>query len=164
MELVKVDGKKFEYQWDLANAYYRLGLLALRSNDDSDARVQFESCRAVREKLATQDKGNDRRQMELMLVLAHCGKHAQAVAISTKILGGVTDAELLIDVARCYAQCAAGSQGEEEVRQRYLKEAIGAVEKAVKLGYRDVVYLSTEVDLDPLRTQEEFGLVLKAIR
>ena len=45
-------------------------LLALRSKDDSGARGHFESCLAVREKLATQDKGNDRRQMELMLVLA----------------------------------------------------------------------------------------------
>src|SRR5262245_57300361 len=102
--------------------------------------------------------------MELMLALAHCGKHAEATAIATKLLGGVTDAELLIDVARCYAQCATGSVGDEGLQQRYTKEAIQATEKAVKQGYRDVVYLSTEADLDPLRAQEGFGRVLEALR
>jgi eukaryotic-like serine/threonine-protein kinase len=163
-ELVTADPKKFDYQWDLAHAHYRLGLLAQRTKDEAGARNQFESCRVVREKLATQDKDNDRRQMELMLVLAHCGKHTEAAAIATKLLGGVTDGELLIDVARCYAQCAAGSLNDEGLRQRYTNEAIQAIEKAAKQGYRDVVYLTTEVDLEPLRAQEGFGQVLKAIR
>jgi tetratricopeptide (TPR) repeat protein len=163
-DLVKADPKKFDYQWDLANAHYRLGLLAVRAKDEGGGRAQFESSRAVREKLAAQDKGNDRRQMELMLTLPHCGKPDEAAAIAAKLLAGVTDAELLIDVARCYAQCAAGSPGDEALRQRYTQEAIRALEKAVKQGYRDVVYLTTEVDLDPLRTEEGFGRVLEAAR
>src|SRR5262249_13345458 len=81
-ELVAARPKKVDYQWDLANVHYRLGLLTLRARDADGARVQFESCRAVREKLAAQDKENDRRQMELMLVLAHCGEHAPAAAIA----------------------------------------------------------------------------------
>ena len=126
--------------------------------------AQFESCLAVREKLAKQDPGNDRRQMELMLVLAHCGKHTEAAAIATKLLGGVTDGELLIDVARCYAQCAAAVKGDESLRERYFKEAMQAIERACKQGYRDVVYLGTEVDFDPLRTQEGFRQILESIR
>ena len=31
-------------------------------------------------------------------------------------------------------------------------------------GYRDVVYLATEVDLDPLRAEEGFVRVLDAVR
>jgi serine/threonine-protein kinase len=163
-ELVAADAKKFDYQWDLANAHYRLGLLALRTKDAEGARAQFESCRAVREKLAAQDPGNDRRRMELMLALSHCGKHAEAAAIAMKFLGGVTDGELLIDVTRCYAQCAAGVPGDDGLRQRYTQEALRALDKALKQGYRDVVYLNTEVDLDPLRTQEGFGRLLEVIR
>jgi serine/threonine-protein kinase len=163
-ELVTADPRKFDYQWDLGLAHYRLGLLALRAKDEEGARAQFESCRAVREKLAAQDKGNDRRQMELMLALAHCGKHTEAAAIAARLLGGVTDAELLIDVARCYAQCATGSLGDEGLRPRYTKEAIRAVELAAKQGYRDVAHLTTEVDLDPLRAEAGFVRVLEAIR
>jgi len=163
-ELAASDAKVFDYQWDLAHAHYRLGLLALRAKDEAGAKTQFESCRANREKLAKQDVGNERRQMELMLVLAHCGKHTEAAAIATKVLSGLTDGELLVDVARCYTQCAAGVQGDDGLRNRYFKEATQAVEKAVKLGYRDVVYLRTEVDFDPLQTQESYKRLLDSIR
>ena len=46
----------------------------------------------------------------------------------------------------------------------YHYQAIRTIEKAVNEGYRDVMYLSTEVDLDPLRSEEAFGLVLETIR
>jgi predicted aldo/keto reductase-like oxidoreductase len=61
----------------------------------------------------------------------------------------------------CETYC---TSSDETSRQRYTKEAIGTLEKAVKQGYRDVVYLTTEVDLDPVRTQEGFGRVLEALR
>jgi len=54
--------------------------------------------------------------------------------------------------------------GDEAVRRRYTREGVQAVEKAVTQGYRDVVYLTTEVDLDPLRAEVGFGQVLEAIR
>ena len=46
---------------------------------------------------------------------------------------------------------------------RTMDDLVAVARDAVKQGYRDVVYLSTEVDLDPLRTYEGFGRVLKAI-
>jgi serine/threonine-protein kinase len=162
-EIVKAEPKKVDYQWDLGHAHYRLGLVALRARDEGGGREHFENSRAVREKLATQDKGNDRRQMELMLPLAHCGKHVEAAGIAATLLGGVTDGELLVDAARCYAQCAAASS-DEATRQQYTTEAIQTIGKAVKQGYRDVVYLSTEVDLDPLRPNEGFARIIEEIR
>ncbi len=162
-EIVNADPKKFDYQWDLGHAHYRLGLLALRAKDEGGGRAQFESCRTVREKLATRDKANDRRQMELMLPLAHCGKHTEAAAIATKLLSGMTDGELLVDVARCYAQCAAATS-DETLRNHYMTDAIQAISNAVKHGYRDVVYLSTEVDFDSLRATEGFRSLLEEIR
>jgi serine/threonine protein kinase len=163
-EILAVDSKKFEYQWDLGHAYYRLGLLAIRANDSVAAKNHFESCLTIRENLAKQDSGNDRRQMEFMLVLAHCGKHIEAAAIATKLLTGLTDNELLVDVARCYAQCAANASGDEAQRQSYFKDALQAIERSCKQGYRDVVYLGTEVDFDPLRTQDGFRQLLDSIR
>src|SRR5262249_26040358 len=127
-------------------------------------RAHFEDCRAVREKLAAQDKTNDRRQMEHMLALAHCGRHNEAAAIAARLLRLAPDAELLIDLARRYAQCAAGATGDESLRSRYTNEAIEALRKAVKLGYRDEVYLATEVDLDPVRSHAAAVRVLEALR
>jgi serine/threonine-protein kinase len=163
-ELLTADPRNKDYQFDLGHAHYRLGLLALRAKDTAAARTQFESSLAVREKMAAQDVGNDRRQMELMLALAHCGKHAQAAAIAAKLLNGVPDGELLVDAARCYAQCAAAASVDEALRQKYFKDAFQAVEKAIKMGYRDAVYLVTEVDLDPLRTESGFGKLVEEVR
>ena len=163
-QIVKADSKKFDYQWDLAFAHYRLGLLALRTSDAAGARAHFERCRTLRETFATQDASNDKRRMELMLALAHCGRHERAAAIAAKLLRGAVDAELLIDSARCYSQCAAASGGDAGLRDRYTKEAIRLVQSAVDQGYRDVAYLSTEVDFDPLRAEPEFQRVLKAVR
>src|SRR3954451_24781756 len=96
--------------------------------------------------------------MELMLALAHCGEHARAAGIAAGLEKTVKpDAEFLIDIARCYAQCAAASPGDEALRGRYTAEAIRAAEAAVKQGYRDTVYLTAEPDLDPLQAQERFG-------
>lgn len=162
-ELVKADSKKFDYQWDLGHAHYRLGLAAVRAKDEGAGKEHFDNCRIVRDKLATQDKSNERRQMELMLPLAHCGKQAEASTIATKLLGAEPDRELLIDVARCYAQCAAAS-ADETIRKKFTTDAVQSVAKAVNQGYRDIVYLSTDVDLDPLRGQDDFTLLLETIR
>ena len=106
-ELVDTDPKKFDYKWDLTFAHYRLGQHALRTNNAAEAKKQFEECRKIREQSAARDKINERRQMELMLVLAHCGDHAQAATIATKLEKTVkVDAEFLIDLTRTYAQCS----------------------------------------------------------
>src|SRR5262249_18491264 len=77
-ELVQADPRKFDYEWDLAFVRYRLGQLALRAGDSGAARTHFQECLAIRQELADRDKINERRKMELMLVLAHCGEHAKA--------------------------------------------------------------------------------------
>src|SRR5262249_6625104 len=141
----------------------RLGLLALRSKDAATAKAQFESCLGVREKLARQDKVNDRRQMEYMLALAHCGKHTEAATVAQRVQAGKPDGELLIDVARCYAWCAEAVPEDAKLRSRYRGQAIQALQKAVYLGYRDKVYLTSEPDLDPLRNDPAFAQLMEKL-
>jgi serine/threonine-protein kinase len=164
-ELAQADPKKFDYKWDLGNIHYRRGQLALRTKDAAAAKTHFQDCLTIRQQLADKDAINDRRKTELMLVLAHCGDHARAAGIAAELGKTIKpDAEFLIDVARCYAQCAAATPADDALRSRYTQAAIQAVETAAKLGYRDIVYLTTEVDFDPLRKQGGFGQVLDAIR
>src|SRR5262245_56198602 len=72
-------------------------------------------------------------------------------------------AELLVDVDRCHSQCDAQATDAEE-QQRHRKVAIETLRQALKLGYRHEVYLSTEIDLEPLRSVPAFTKVVEAAR
>ena len=160
-ELARIDAKSVGYQRDLALSLYRLSSHARRTGNDVEARNYFEQSREIRETLATQNSSNDRRQMELMLALAHCGDHVQAASIAQKYVQVETaDNEMLLDVARCFAQCAAVAS-EDESRNSYAEQAIAALASAINHGYRDAVYLESEPDLDLLRDRDDFKSLVK---
>jgi tetratricopeptide (TPR) repeat protein len=155
-ELVETEPNEAAFQRELALAHYRLGNLALRSADPAAATQQFEASRKIWQDLVNRDESSDRRQMELMLAHAHCGDHELAAAIARKYAAHESpDNEMLIDVARCLAQCSAAADDGER-RAAYAKEAIDALDKAITHGYRDTVYLECEPDFDPLRKLDEF--------
>jgi serine/threonine-protein kinase len=158
-DVLKLDEKNTDFQRDLGLAYYRLGSLALRMKDPGAAQARFRKCLEIREGLAQADRTNVRRAMELMLVLAHCGEVERATAIAAKTRQTpLPDNELLIDVARCYAVCAAGSQNPPGAV--YKTRALEALNLAVANGYRDRVYLESEWDLSSLRDLPDFGKLL----
>lgn len=160
-ELAQADPKKFDYKWDLASAHYRLGQLALRTRDATAAKAHFQECLALRQQLADKDKSNERRKMELMLVLAHYGNHAKAAEIAADLEKSIKpDAESLIDLTRTYAQCAAATDSDPQRASHYVAEALRVVRSAIALGYRDHAYLKSEVDLDPLRATADFTSIL----
>jgi hypothetical protein len=145
------------YKRDLALAHYRLGNLARRSNDSATAREHYLKSLELREDLVALDESNDRRQLELMLALAHCGDHARAAGIAEKYRSGESpDNELLIDVSRCFAQCSMAASDDVELRRVYSERAIAALTAAIAQGYRDAVYLESEPDFDPIRKHPEF--------
>lgn len=161
-EVSKVDLNQVDYQRDLALALYRRAEVALQQKDLSQAATDFQRCRQIREELAKKDPKNLRRRMELMMVLAHCGEHARAAALAEKVLKETAkdDNELLLDVARTYAQCAAADDADAALRQQYLTRAEEALQAAVKHGFKDVVELETQPDLAPLRGEAAFKKVL----
>jgi hypothetical protein len=163
-ELVETDAENALYQRDLGLAHYRLGNLALRRGDHRAADEQFGLSLEVRQSLADKDPANDRRQMELMLALAHCKQHVRAAEMAAAFRQKPeVDNELLLDVARAYAQCAAAA-GEDSQAETYLQQAYAAVAAAVDEGYKDAVYLEAEVDFDPLRTHEGFQALVARLR
>jgi len=98
----------------------------------------------------------------LMLVLAHVGMHAEASSLAAKLEEKVKpDAEFLIDLGRTYAQCAAVAS--LDFQSRYTCKAMCVLRAAVELGYRDEMYLKTEVDLDPLRTDPDFARLVDEV-
>jgi tetratricopeptide (TPR) repeat protein len=71
------------------------------------------------------------------------------------------DPAALVDVARCFMQCAAlvekpgASPNEGDVKE-YADEALEALRQAVKRGYRNAAELKSEATFAPLRDRTEF--------
>jgi tetratricopeptide (TPR) repeat protein len=165
-QLVAVDSHATAWQRNLGLAFYRLGNLALRMQEADSAREQFEESRKIRQSLADRSPESDRRQMELMVALAHCGELEQATRLAEKYAQSDTvDNEMLLDLSRCFAQCAAAAASDgTDMQVQYGQRAIDAIAKATFRGYRDAVYLEFEPDLDPIRNHAAFIQILDRVR
>ena len=162
-ELALADPENVDYQRELGLAYYRLGVLAGVVGNPAAAADNFKECLAIRERLA-KDAGNERRQAELMLVLARIGDHARAATIADTIRGtAASDPEVLSDIARCLAGCVAAAN-DPELADVYRKKAIRAIGDAIGAGYRDWVALETEPDLKPVRDLPEFKALVARLK
>jgi serine/threonine protein kinase len=161
-ELSEYDSYESIYKRDLALAHYRLGNLARRSNEPATAREHYQESLRLREALVAVDESNDRRQLELMLALAHCGDHARAAGIAERYRSSESpDNELLIDVARCFAQCSAAVENDPDLQSRYAMNAISSLTAAVAQDYRDAEYLEFEPDFDPLQGRDDFRTLVR---
>ncbi|HUE71219.1 MAG TPA: serine/threonine-protein kinase [Pirellulaceae bacterium] len=147
----------------LALMQYRIGVL-MHAQGDAKATEHFDACLKIRTELATKDQVNVKRQQELMLALARSGKHGEASRKADEILKAVkeSDIELLLDVARAYAQCGVAVLGDEAAAEAFRVKAIEAITHAVKAGHQDKVYLATEPDFVPLRQRDDFRALAAA--
>jgi serine/threonine-protein kinase len=163
-ELADPDPKNAFYQRYLGLAYYRSATLARLQNDADAAHRCNEKCLQIREKLAAADAKSERRRIELMLVLPRCGQHAKAAEEAAKLRkSNSADREVLVEIAQCYAQCAAAVPGEPALARQYREKAHEALTQALAQGYKDLVILETEPDLDALRDQPTFRALLATL-
>jgi tetratricopeptide (TPR) repeat protein/tRNA A-37 threonylcarbamoyl transferase component Bud32 len=151
---------------DLGLALYRMGNLADLEKNADEAKRKYEAALKIREDLAKISEGNDRRQTELMLTLAHAGQTARALELADRFSAGPNiDREQRIFLAAGYAQVARATPPEKsEQVQTALVKAVAAVQTAVRDGFRDRVYLETEPDLEPIRNRDDFKQILGEIR
>jgi tetratricopeptide (TPR) repeat protein len=159
-ELVQSDPRNVQWSRDLAIALLRLGDLAGREKDEPGARQMFQAAVELQQRLVDGDPKNERRQMELMRMLAGAGQAAKAAEIADRLSGGPNpDNELRVEIAQCFALCAR-ADNTVALQQTYLRKAIESLRAALANGYRDRVYLETEPELDPLRTNADFDSLL----
>src|SRR5262249_28051243 len=157
--------KQAVYQRYLGLANYRTATLAQRLGDPPTADRCNRTCLEIREKLVAADEKNERRQMELILVLPRCGQPARAPELAPKIQGGTNvDREVLVEVAQCYTQCAAAGSRDSSLGKQYMEKALQALDQALSKGYKDIVILETEPDLDALREHPDFQALLARLR
>jgi tetratricopeptide (TPR) repeat protein len=157
--------KNVQYQRNLAIALFGSGLATVRTKDPAGADKYFRECLQIRNELAKNDPTNDLKKMDLMLVMPHCGQHEQAAALAEKLRNGrEKDPEVLFNIARGYTQCAVAAGNDSTLRREYEQKALAALQSAVDHGYKDVMTLEKEPELDPIRDRPEFKKLLERVK
>jgi hypothetical protein len=159
-ELAALDQKNADYQRSFGLANYQSGMVARRQHDADAAQKFDQKCLQIREQLSASNPKNDRRRIELLLVLPRCGQHPRAAAEAEKLLSGNPDREVLVEVAQCFAQCAAAVSADPTLKAAYTVKALDSLTRAVDQGYKDAVILETEPDFDAVRDDARFRALL----
>ena len=163
-ELVALDDQNIEYRRSLATALYRLGVWTDRAQMPEAAAPLLARCLELRENIAAIDAKNEIWQMDLILALARCGQHQRAATTAEAARAGKKDRELLFNIARGYAQCAASTAASDKsLSDTYVAAAIAALRDAIAEGYHDRVTFQSEPDLDPLRDHSEFQAMAQTL-
>ncbi|HJT77999.1 MAG TPA: protein kinase, partial [Gemmataceae bacterium] len=146
----------------LALTHERLAGVALRRGDRDDAARHYREALDLREELMQVEPNNLAWQAGHVLALARCGKHAEAAAAAAKLQQRAPGAtEPLLQVARCYALCAALDTPR---KPDYRAKALAALRAAVGEGYRDAAALETDPELAALRPDPAYRAVLAAVK
>jgi serine/threonine protein kinase/tetratricopeptide (TPR) repeat protein len=136
-------------------ALYRLSQLRKEMNQ-GDAETPLKQCLEIRRSLADAEPNNDRRQLDLMLVLSRSGQIVEAQALIDKYLAYPNpDNEMLIEITRALSQCSQAASIETD-EHRFRRMAIQTLKTAAQKGFTDTVFLLGELDLKPLRGLTEF--------
>jgi tetratricopeptide (TPR) repeat protein len=106
---------------------------------------------AIRRRLLATDPRSARRRTDLGIALAATGACEEAAGLVAAVAADTrADAELLVDHARAYAQCA-GAGTLPGATRGYREQAVAALGRAVAAGYRDRVYVDNNPDFAALR-------------
>jgi serine/threonine-protein kinase len=150
---------------NLAKALYTRGVVAGRAGDPATAARCFRACLAIREQLAGSDASNYRKKVDLLEVLARLGAHVRAAQLAEKLrLDHPKNAELLVCVGRCYAQCSSAVADKPALRRQYEEMSLADLETALDQGYKDLITLETHPDLDPVRECPPFRKLLDQVK
>jgi len=139
----------------------RLGTISARRNRPAEAAKHFQDALKLETTLLLLEPANVTRQAARVLALARSGQHAEAAAEAAKVQPHVAKSpELLLQIARCYATCAAAAT---PPKPEYVKLALAAVQTAAGADYRDARALQTDPDLEPVRETATFQEILAKV-
>jgi tetratricopeptide (TPR) repeat protein len=174
-ELVKGDPKNEENKKHLSRATYLLGTAYLRLHNTKLAEENYAKALQMRRALAEKDAANFPKQKDYMVNLARCGFHEAAAKKAEEIhKKSPKDVDTLLNLMRCYALCsaAAGDQDEKTIptaekaklRDTYAASAASCLKQATANGFRNVVDVETDPDIDAIRNYPAFQHALDKLR
>jgi tetratricopeptide (TPR) repeat protein len=145
----------------LALLHERLGGLAQRRGQRMEADKHYREALKVREDLAGLHPDHRVWQAAYVLALARGGRHAEASRLAGDLRRQAGQSpELLLQLARCHAVCAAVA----EQREGHISKALEALQALAALDYRDPVTLRTDFDLASLQKEPAFLSLLDNMR
>ena len=163
--LVELDGG-IDYQRYHSQALYRLGAAVLKTKDEAAAHSHFaESVAILKTNFAAAIPESPSLKTELMLSLARSGQHEEAANYAEEI-GVALDPGKLFQAGCGFSLCISGVQHlkpkekltpeDTATQQRYADKAIDALSRAIDKGYKDLVALESDPDLEAVRVYPEF--------
>jgi serine/threonine-protein kinase len=156
------DPEDLEAQQDLALTHARLGAVSARRHQPQEAGTHYKEALKLETALLRLEPANVTRQAARALALARCGQHAEAAAEAAKVLPGVVKCpELLLQIARTYATCAAAGTPQ---KADYLKQALAALQAATDKDFKDAAALQADPDLEAVRGEAAFKAIVEKVK
>jgi serine/threonine protein kinase/tetratricopeptide (TPR) repeat protein len=174
-ELLKADPKNEEIKKHLSRACYLLGTAYLRLQERQLATRTYSEALEMRKAIAEKDSANLPKQKDYMVNLARCGQYQAAAKMAEEIYKkSPNDVDTLLNLMRCYALCSmtlGGPQdettpaaGKAEPRDAYAASAADYFEQAVANGFKNVVDIETDPDIDAIQNYAPFKHTLEKLR
>jgi tetratricopeptide (TPR) repeat protein len=175
LALVNAAPTSFQFKLDLASSLEKMGTVCRQLGQDEAARKYYDQALSLLRPLAAKDPQNLLVQEGLALALARAGRHTEAAAQAEQLAQLAPEmAANLYNVACCYARCVDGvaqdkqdtalSLEELALQRRYVSLAVGALQKAVDLGFGDASLLETDPDLESIRRQPGYTAILQKLK
>jgi hypothetical protein len=137
----------------------------------------YRACLELRRELANKANAGELRipRINLMVALGRCGEHEEASRIAASLIEKPPqDPHDYFQAACGYALCAGAVAGdrtkeawnaeEAALIGKYTDQALASLRKGATAGYRSVVDLETDPDLDPIRANPGFVKLLDEFR
>jgi Fe-S oxidoreductase len=157
------DPKNIGAASDYSRILYSLALAENRVGDKASSIGHFRTSLEIRE-ARVKDKQELAAYTDLMVALAQNQRVEEAAQMADMVLKKLESGpSVLVDTACCFAICSGvvpDDRPGKEAAEKYALRAIEHLRKAIAAGYREVVNLETEPELDALRSREDFKSLL----
>jgi serine/threonine-protein kinase len=148
----------------LAYTHYRIATALLRLGRREVADDEYRKALALYEQPPLAGSADLHDRGNTAIVLARCGRDAEAAGRAVALCKDAPrSASARFDAACCYAVCA-GKAADTARQAEYRRKAVAALREAAGPGYKDVVALETDPDLDALRDDAGFKALLAELK
>jgi eukaryotic-like serine/threonine-protein kinase len=160
---LKAEPHNLKLQPMLAWAHERLGAVNTARGKPAEAKKHYEEALRIRKALWQIEPSNLVREAAYLLTLARSGQRDEAATGAAKLKARAEKKTVLhLDVARCYATCAAGDTPK---KREYAEQALSALKLAIAApDFKDAFALKTDFDLEALRSDPAFRAVIDEVK
>ena len=155
---------------DLAMTHYYVATAALRMGDREAATQHYKACLAIREELAGDPKAK-LIVIDLMIARARCGQHQLASKTAEELITmPPLDARIYFQAACGFSLCAGAvaeapaSPEAKALVRRYTESAVKSLRLALGAGWKNLVDVETDPDLDAVRHAPGFDAIVAEFR